>query len=55
VGACQAGATQRSAATMTRDPVARVAPGCGALNPDAGDAPRNRRVARRFVKHLEGI
>jgi hypothetical protein len=40
---------------MTRDRVARVAPGRRALNLDAGDAPRSRKVARRFIEHLEGI
>jgi hypothetical protein len=54
-GACPAGAPQRRAATMTRDRVARVAPGRRALNLDAGDAPRSRKVARRFIEHLEGI
>jgi hypothetical protein len=48
VGACPAGAPLRRAA-------ARVAPGRGALNPDAGDVPRSRRVAWRFVEHLVGI
>jgi hypothetical protein len=54
-GASPAGAPQRRAATKARDRVALVAPGRGALSPDAGDAPRSRRVARRFVEHLVGI
>jgi hypothetical protein len=54
-GACPAGAPQRRAATKAWSLIARVAPVRGAPRPDVGDAPRSRRVARRFVEHLVGM
>jgi hypothetical protein len=53
-GACPADAPQRRAATRTRGPVARVTAWREALKPDAGDAPRNRRVCLAFRRTLGG-
>jgi hypothetical protein len=53
-GAYPADAPQRRAATRTRGPVARVTAWREALKPDAGDAPRSRRVCPTFRRTLGG-